>query len=161
MAVRTVEQVTDTLIVHARSRNIEVTNLMLLKLLYYVQAWHLVFHGAPLFANDFEAWVHGPVVPQVFRRFKQYRWNPIMDVVQPVSDAALGAHISNVLDTYGRFTANQLERLTHSEAPWIEARKGVEPDVSSHEVISKQSMRDFYSRKLNEAQRQRQRQTQA
>lgn len=158
MSVRTVETITDTLIDLARSKNVEVTNLMLQKLLYYTQAWQLTFVRTPLFAEDFEAWVHGPVVPSVFRRFKQNRWNPILDVVQPLNDQVLRVHITNVLDTYSRFTANQLERLTHSESPWLDARKGLAPDVSSHEIISKQSMRDFYSRKLSEAQKQRQNQ---
>jgi uncharacterized phage-associated protein len=141
----TVDQVADTLIYLARSRNIEITNLKLQKLLYYAQAWNLVFTGDPLFDDAFEAWVHGPVVPRVFRRFKEYRWNVIGADVSPIQDDALVAHLGQVLDTYGKFGAAQLERLTHQEKPWQLARRDYPVDASSNEVIDQESMREFYS----------------
>ena len=33
------------------------------KLLFYVEAWNLVHLKIPLIEEDFEAWVHGPVLP--------------------------------------------------------------------------------------------------
>jgi len=50
-----------------------------------------------------------------------------------------------VLDAYGDFTPTQLERLTHQEAPWIEARAGLAPDEPSRNAISMKSMKEFYS----------------
>ena len=41
-----------------------ITNKKLQKLLYYVEAWNLVYKSS-LIDDDFEAWVHGPVVPDV------------------------------------------------------------------------------------------------
>lgn len=145
MTQYTVDQVADTLIYLSRERNIDITNLKLQKLLYYAQAWNLVFTGKPLFSEEIEAWVHGPVVPKVFRRFKEYRWNTIDANVTPVEDDALLAHLGQVLDTYGKFGASQLERLTHQEGPWQKARKGYPVDASSNEVIDHASMQEFYS----------------
>ncbi len=145
MAQYTVDQVADTLIYLSRERNIDITNLKLQKLLYYAQAWNLVFTGKPLFSEEIEAWVHGPVVPKVFRRFKEYRWNTIDANVTPVEDDALLAHLGQVLDTYGKFGASQLERLTHQEMPWQKARKDYPVDASSNEVIDHESMQEFYS----------------
>ena len=145
----TVDQIADTLIQLSRERNIEITNLKLQKLLFYAQAWYLTLGrtGAPLFDAEFEAWVHGPVVPSVFRRFKEYRWNAIAAPVKALDDPHLLAYLNEVLSKYGSLSARQLEHLTHQEAPWQEARRGVAPDESSSQVITRESIKRFYSTK--------------
>ncbi len=145
MAKFTADQVADTLIFLARKRKIDISNLKLQKLLYYAQAWNLAFYGEPLFNEEFEAWIHGPVVPRQFHRFKHLRWATIDTDVEPVMDAELHAHLEKILEAYGKASANQLERLSHSESPWRDARGDLAPDVSSKTVISKPSMKKFYS----------------
>ena len=45
-----------------------VTHKKLQKLCYYSQAWHCaLYDGTPLFAERIEAWVHGPVIPELYR----------------------------------------------------------------------------------------------
>ncbi len=146
MAQFTVDQVSDSLIHLARSRGLtDISNLKLQKLLYYAQAWQLVFSGEPLFSDQIEAWVHGPVVPRIFRRFRTLGWQPIGSPVCPHRDVQLSAHLKAILNAYGTFKATELERLTHSEDPWRIARKGIPPDVSSNSVISRKDMKDFYT----------------
>jgi uncharacterized phage-associated protein len=153
MARYLADEVADAVICLARARQIDITNLKLQKLLYYCQAWSLVFTGQALFAERIEAWVHGPVVPSIFRRFREFRWNTIDCVVTPPTSATLTAHLNAVLDSYGNIPASQLERLTHSEAPWQIARKGLPPDVSSNEVITLETMKAFYAQLANAAAR--------
>jgi uncharacterized phage-associated protein len=140
--------IADTIIALSRNRGSEITNLKLQKLMYYAQAWNLVFTGSPLFLESVEAWVHGPVVPSIFRRFRDYGWSPIDCHVEPVEDGATRTHITAVLDAYGKFSATQLERITHRESPWIDARQGLEPDMPSRNVITHSSMRDYYSKRV-------------
>ena len=64
--------VANYLLSYAKKRNSSVDNLKLQKLLYYAQAWHLVFRGKPLFRERIEAWVHGPVVPLIYREYRKY-----------------------------------------------------------------------------------------
>lgn len=149
MAKYTADQIADTLIALARERNLEISNLKLQKLLYYAQAWNLVFTNEELFDEDIEAWVHGPVVPKVFRRFKSFQWKTIDEPVTPLADAKVRSHLEEVLNVYGHFNARQLERLTHSEAPWRDARKGLAPDESGNTVISRASMKSFYEHVAN------------
>ena len=146
MAKYTANQIADTLIYLARQRNIDLTNLKLQKLLYYAQAWNLAIAKKPLFDEDIEAWVHGPVVPSVFRRFKSYRWKTIDEPVEPIHDKEVCEHLKSVLDVYGKLGATQLERITHSEDPWRLARAGVPPDASSNTVITHKSMSAFYTK---------------
>ena len=152
MKIYSADQVADTIISVARRMGIsDVTNLKLQKLMYYAQAWSLVLKGSPLFAEDFQAWIHGPVLSSLFQRFKVWRWDTIGDRLNPViDDPELRAHVGKVLRVYGNATANQLEQLSHSEGPWKNARKGIEPDVSSRVRISKESIKSFYSELLNE-----------
>ena len=44
----------------------DISNLKLLKLLYYAQGTFLALYGRPLFNESIEAWLHGPVVPDVY-----------------------------------------------------------------------------------------------
>jgi uncharacterized phage-associated protein len=145
MVAYTAEQIADTIIHLSRERGIDITNLKLQKLLYYSQAWHLAFTGEPLFYESIEAWVHGPVVPSVFRKFKAYRWSKIDCPVSPVRDTAVIAHINAVLDAYGSIQASRLESLTHREEPWKAARGEMPIDEPSNAIIDRDAMKRFYS----------------
>ena len=127
-----------------QSKGSPINNLKLQKLLYYSQAFHLSIYDAPIFGERIEAWVHGPVVPPVYGEYKSFRWSPIA-ISGPVTLAENhSAHVDSVLAAYGDFTAWELERLTHSEDPWKQARAGIPPDQSSTAPITHQSMKDYY-----------------
>jgi len=148
MATPTAQQVAECLIVVSYEKQNPVSNLKLQKLLYYSQAWHLALFKTHLFEEEIEAWVHGPVVPQVFRLYRDCKWNPI---AYPgiSSKPAYVPHLEEVWRVYGNFRAFDLERLTHSEDPWKIARAGLPPDASSNKIISKPSMQEYYSSRLN------------
>ncbi len=127
--------------------------LKLHKLLYYVEAWYLVFFNEKLFDDDFEAWVHGPVCRKIFERFRNktmysdvlQRDLSIVNKDNIVNFDQVNSHIENVLNTYGDFSGPQLEMLTHREDPWIKARGTLAPSEPCSAVISKESMKDYYS----------------
>jgi uncharacterized phage-associated protein len=54
-----------------------------------------------------------------------------------------------VMDVYGKYTATELERLTHQEKPWRDARGSLPLDEPSRAVISLETMREYYSSLLN------------
>ena len=57
----------------------EVTPLMLQKLLYFIQGVYSALYKRPIFAEDCRAWVHGPVYPEVYELFRDFKYNPIDD----------------------------------------------------------------------------------
>ena len=126
-----------------------VSSLKLQKLLYYAQAWHLALFKQPLFNDEIEAWVHGPVVPEVFRTYRDNKWAAIPNVENDPIPDGIRSHLEEVWRVYGNLEAYDLERVTHSEDPWLMARDGIAPDVSSHAVIMKDWMREYYSTRLN------------
>lgn len=127
-----------------------ITHLKVQKLVYYAQAWHLALFGPPLFQDRIEAWMHGPVVPEVFEAFKGYKYNPILptDVPAPELPSNVEQHLNEVWKTYGPYTAKYLEDLTHQEEPWIHARGDCQPGDSCNNVIELDAMRTYYGAKL-------------
>jgi len=139
------DQFSDYLIWAAREQGEALTNLKLQKLLYYAQAWYLALYNRPLFDEDFEAWVHGPVLASQYFRFCGYVWKPITEeVLAPQLPERVKQHLDEIIETFGSETAIALERMTHAEQPWLEARGDLEPHESSTNRIRKESMQAFY-----------------
>lgn len=123
----------------------QITPLKLQKLLYYAQAWSLVFRKKLLFSEEIEAWVHGPVVPSVYRRFKHYGFNNIANPSVKIELEEDTVRILDlVLNSYGTKSGKFLEYLSHSEYPWIQARKGLQSNHLSQRRISLQDMMNYY-----------------
>ena len=124
-----------------------ITHLKLQKLVYYAQAWSLALFEKPLFAEDFQAWAHGPVAPSIYRAVAGKGWNalaPFSDREPAIFVDDQLALLSEVAEIYGAYTAKGLEAMTHSEAPWVEARQGLSPEARSSAVIPKARMAEFY-----------------
>ncbi len=135
----------DFLLYESRERGDILTNLKLQKLLYYSQAWHLALKDRELFDEDFQAWIHGPVLPSQYQRFKNFEWRPILEEIKlPQLDPELHRHLKEVIEVFGSETATSLELMTHQELPWKEARNGIAPDQPSTAIILKNSMKSFY-----------------
>ena len=62
---------------HASGGEELMTNMKLQKMLYYQQGFHLAYFGTPLFDEEIEAWMYGPVVPSVYDEYKNYGKNGI------------------------------------------------------------------------------------
>lgn len=143
--VATPNDISDYLLAEARVRGDLLTNLKLQKLLYYAQAWHLVHFEKPIFSEDFEAWVHGPVLLSQYHRFLSATWGPIVEpVALPSLNAELTDHLYEMLNVFGSESAIALELMTFEEAPWKTARQNLAPYEECHNVISKESMAEFY-----------------
>ena len=135
-----------------------VNNIKLQKLLYYVQAWYLAFHGRPLYAENenFEAWIHGPVSRDIFDRFTNkslYSSIGYEDIREEFDMESLDKeereHIDTILETYAQFSGTQLENMTHDEEPWIKAREGYSPSERCTNTIDNESMKTYYGSRLN------------
>lgn len=129
----------------------EVTPLMLQKLLYFIQGIYSALYGKPLFEEDCRAWVHGPVYPEVYTLFRDFKYNPIDDVrfglLKGTDDVLTEEErdvIDRVVNTFGIYGGKVLERITHNEGPWKSARKGCGDQVPSSELVSKDSIRKYY-----------------
>lgn len=121
-----------------------MTNLKLQKLLYYQQGYHLAKFDTPLFDEDVEAWVYGPVVPVVYDYYKHYGSQilPVEGEEIILSDEEEKL-FGEVFEAYREFSAIGLMNMTHREKPWIMA----EPH-NRGTVISHQSMKAYFKTQL-------------
>lgn len=97
-----------------------VTNLKLQKLLYYVQGIYLGMYGTPIFEEQIEAWTHGPVVPEIYREYKCFGSNGIVDPNPPFCTFVKEEEdiMEWVYNEFGQYTAWKLRDMTHQEDPW-------------------------------------------
>lgn len=129
-----------------------ITHLKLQKLIYYAQAWSLALSNEPLFDEEIEAWAHGPVVPSVYKRFRESKWEALS---VPTSCPDIEENIENLLKeiskVYGKFDAKYLENLTHRDGPWSDTRADLLPEVASSRPIPKEMMKKFYKKTYENA----------
>lgn len=125
----------------------EMTAMKLQKLAFYSQAWSLVWEDEPLFNNKFEAWANGPVSPTLYNHHR--------GMFRVSADAAFGDSsvlsdtqketIDRVLDALKDKTGLWLSELTHSEAPWLNARGDAAPTDRLNTEITLDAMYEYYA----------------
>lgn len=142
--------------VKAEDRYASLINLKLQKLLYYIQAWSYGINKKPLFEGEFQAWIHGPVNKNIYERFNStkylYSEIGISDImnnhVQLNADDA--EFVDFILENYLKYSGAELEKLSHSETPWIETRGDLDSNIRCDKVISPILMIKYYGTKWEE-----------
>lgn len=123
--------------------------MKLQKLVYYSQAWSLVWDDSPLFAERIEAWANGPVVPDLYSAHRN-RYQVNANYFDCGDSSKLNDDqkdtIEAVLEFYGDKSAKWLSDLTHSEEPWIIARAGLADGERGNSEITIASMAEYYER---------------
>lgn len=123
-----------------------MTAMKLQKLLYYCQAWSLVWDERPLFTETIEAWANGPVVTEIYTTHRGQFSIATWPKGNPANlDGTAIETIDAVLNYYGDKSAQWLSDLTHKEKPWAEARKGLAPSERGNEKITDDALMDYYS----------------
>lgn len=128
-----------------------ISQLKLYKLVYYAQAWSLVFLKEPLFRDEIQAWKHGPVPVTLRANYGTYGRSAIPEPAEDVNELAqLFTNkqlkvLDLVWEKYGEFNATKLYKLCHIEAPWVEARGGLPLDADSRVLMPQSRMRQYYA----------------
>ena len=132
-----------------------MTHKKLQKLCYYAQAWHLALEGDPLLNEEFQAWIHGPVCPLLYDKYKKYGWQEIENKDVPeniINNDEIFEFLKQIYEIYGELNGNELEILTHMEEPWQVARQGLEPWQASRNPIDLNVMRTYYLEEFERSQ---------
>lgn len=131
----------------ARTSRPEVSTMKLQKICYFVQGWHLVINGYPMFTEDFYAWKYGPVSPALYDFCE--------DKVSVTTDSAEFANVTPELSDYQQdfirkvfvacdpYTGLQLADMTSTHLAWQKA--GAEKYRSSeNSLMSKESIHNDF-----------------
>jgi uncharacterized phage-associated protein len=120
------------------------TAMKLEKLVYYCQAWSLVWDEKPMFSARIEAWVNGPVIPVLYRQhrgqFRITKWPGDSGNLSKQQKETIDA----VIDFYGPKSAQWLSDLTHREKPWKDARAGLDDGERGDNEITPASLEEYY-----------------
>ena len=120
-----------------------ITHLKLQKILYYTQVVFLIEKGEKAFEEQIVAWKYCPVIQEVYTKYTS-QWRNFLEVDNDWKDSTLSLEAKKLIkrtrEIFGRYSANQLVEMTHSDDPWKNA-------VQSKE-ISPGSLIQFYQGRI-------------
>lgn len=120
-----------------------ITHLKLQKILYYTQVVFLVKKRERAFEEKIVAWKYGPVIQEIYTKYTS-QWRNFLEVDNGWKDSSLTPEdkklIERTREIFGRYSANQLVEMTHSDDPWKNT-------VQSNE-ISSDSLIQFYQGRI-------------
>jgi len=126
----------------------DITPLALQKLLYYAQGFCIALYDEYLFNDDCEAWIHGPVYRNIYYKYMVYGRDQIektgedfeFDLSQNEEEL-----LNSIISYFGCYSGKILERMTHIERPWREARDGLHDKEISNVIIVKDSIKEYFT----------------
>jgi len=125
-----------------------ISTMKLQKLVYYCQAWSLVWDEEPLFPESIKAWANGPVVGELFFQLKGLFTVNENDLLignyKKLNEVQIET-IDAVIEHYGDKSAQWLITLSHMEDPWRNAREGLQDGIRSNRIIALEDMASYYS----------------
>jgi uncharacterized phage-associated protein len=125
---------------YCESKGISITNLKLQKLLYYIQGFFLAIWGKPIFSDEIQAWEYGPVVPDIYYRYKAFVDNPIhlAGEIPNLAMSEMQQKVLNiVIDNLSAVPAWKLVQQTHEEDPWKNTFDGSHDKIIINDCIQK------------------------
>ena len=121
-----------------------MTPKRLQKMLYFCYSFYLAANNKSgstlenkLFENQFEAWIHGPVIPKVYRKYADYGMTEIScdELENDIIDVYDKKFLSNIVNGLCKYTTYQLEMISHNQEPWKKAREKYNYDEISKEKL--------------------------
>ncbi len=125
----------------------DITPLALQKSLYYIQGFYYAFYDRFLFVEECQAWIHGPVYPDVYFRYKDYRFDSIecnTEIDDTLFLSSERAILESVVKHISCYSGKVLENFTHSEEPWVSARGELTDREPSNQIINKEDIGKYF-----------------
>ena len=123
--------------------------MKLQKLCYLAEAYYWAIYDNPLTGEPFEAWAHGPVSQTIWKHYKKYKWNPIIENekfdVSSFKDDVV-KYLKEIVDVFFGFNAYQLERIVHADTAWQKARGTLAPEEGCNTIIDTKDMAKYYKK---------------
>jgi len=111
-----------------------ISNLKLQKLLYYAQGVHLAMNDEPLFDERIEAWTNGPVIPEVYRLYKEHGSGSIPP--EKIDISRYPEEVQEILDevyeVFGQYSGWKLRNMTNDDPPY---RDTVRATIIKHDTM--------------------------
>ena len=126
-----------------------ISNLKLQKILYFIQAFFLVYREPkqPAFNEKIEAWDFRPVVPVIYHKYKAFGGGdiPTEQYAECNIEEQDKKHIEYVLNGFANYSATDLVQLTQNQAPWKNVYNKY--DSYNSNEITKKSIYEYFNAK--------------
>jgi uncharacterized phage-associated protein len=144
----------------AGASGVSLTQMQLLKILYFAHGWFLAGYGKPLVRQDFEAWEYGPVVRVVRDSFKTFGKDAIkgraekfdiftgeLTIVEPALNHEDACFVEKIFLAYHVHSAWELSDMTHERgSPWDRLWNSKDPVGRLGLRISEIEIREHFER---------------
>lgn len=126
-----------------------LSNLKLQKLCYYAQGVASIVRDAPLFNEPIQAWIHGPVISDLYFEYRKFGGGGIPGPDEDFDPSLICSEdqklLDDIYDDYGQYSAWKLRDLTHEEAPWKNAYKR-----GANSVITLEALKEHFVNEVSE-----------
>ncbi|MBF0343717.1 MAG: SocA family protein [Nitrospirae bacterium] len=116
-----------------------ISNLKLQKLVYYAQGLYLTCFKQPLFKECIEAWTYGPVIPDLYQKYKEYGKSgiPAEDNFNPGMITEKDREfLDEIFDVFGQFSAIRLKDIAHEDECWRQAYDRCPGSIITYEAMT-------------------------
>lgn len=137
-------------IVHCKDTEDPMTNARVNKYVYFAQGYSLGRTGKPLFEDKIEAWDMGPVIPDLYDRFKTHKNYPLTDIEGEYNPEAftkdeLQILIDVMIDFRNMSTEAVIDKTHEDGTPWRDVyNKG------HNNPIDNLMMKEFFSKEMDQ-----------
>lgn len=128
----------------------DITPLSVQKLLYYAQSFFMALYNTPLFIDRCQAWVGGPVYPNVYYKYREFGYDP-MEMSLQMHDEDIDqltnrevVFLNEIINAFGCYSGKILSRITHAEKPWMQARGNLLPTDRSVTELDQNVINDYF-----------------
>jgi uncharacterized phage-associated protein len=135
--------IADWFLAKAKAEDEPLRHMKLQKLVYFAYGWYYAYYDAPLFREVILAWRHGPVVQDLYHKYKSFGGQPITAIsdTPPELEEKVVSMLDYVWRVYSQCTDVQLSSITHRpDSPWSNAYNSDE----WYAEISPESIRDYF-----------------
>lgn len=129
-------------------RNFYCSNLKLQRILYFLQANHLIITGKPLFYEEIEAKDFGPVIRSVYFEYRAYGGGliPFYALDNKDWDRRIQKKDTKIMDPFldklENYSSTTLLELIQNQTPWEKAYESYDDHI-----IKKEDLIDFFKEK--------------
>lgn len=152
-------------IYYSKKRKLEMNNLKLQKILYYIQSCFLVEKGYSIFGDQIEKWKLGPVVPSVYHEFKGYGRSQIDEPTSYIEytevdgegsfeikefneddiDLETRQLLDDTIEKLSKFETFELVKKTHEHTSWLSSEEDINRGIQHIQYDESEIKSDFTS----------------
>ena len=147
-----VYEICDYILEYISKKNRTINVFKLNSLLYIMQASYLHYYNKPLFDENFEAWMAGPTLPSVWKKYRRFGGCSILskDFHYSIRNEDM-AFLNEIIDIFVECSETGLSDMMISQKAYTDAFKLRIPNCSIMPVIKNEAIKASFSEFLAEA----------